>query len=135
MSNPTPSKPPVDPVVMMAARLVERINQGQVYSMAYQGSTDAEIAARFDVPEPDVARDWRRELQHARAMRALGIRQAQTRAAIDPKRPNATLAVWLGRNELGQTNDPYTVGEAEPVLEMQDTALAGMLPTSPVDDS
>ena len=86
-----------------------------VSGWASAGCSDREIADRFDVPVADVRRRFARVLRIARARRAFTIRKAQTDHVLGEK-PNATLMIWLGRNELGQSVNGGGAGEDEPDL-------------------
>ncbi len=98
-----------------AATEIPPITPRQVEKLAMIGGTDAEIADRFLKDESEIRRDYRDVLRSTRAVHKLSIRQFQFEAA---KKLNATALTWLGRNGLGQSNNPTATGEPEPrVLE------------------
>jgi hypothetical protein len=82
------------PVPRITARLVEKF--------AFIGGTDTEIADRFMVEEQFLRRRFGGVLRRARAMGKLNIRGLQN----DLAKKNPAMAMWLGRNVLGQSNNP-----------------------------
>ena len=83
-----------------------------VYSYAFSGCTDREIADRFRLTEADVRAAFAAELAVSRAARAYALRRAQTDLAVG--KANAPMLHWLGRNDLGQALNPAVRGEPEP---------------------
>jgi hypothetical protein len=81
---------------------------------AYLGCTDREIADRFLVDEEHIRREFTPVLRATRGMRALRLRQAQTKLALDGNSPTL---IWLGKNCLGQSNSPTAQGVAEPDVQ------------------
>lgn len=74
-----------------------------VYKLAALGSNDREIAQWFDVDEntlrynfSDIMQKGREDLKHS-------LRRAQIKVALDG---NPTMLIWLGKNILGQSENP-----------------------------
>lgn len=74
-----------------------------VYELASIGCTDREIARWFDVDEntlrynfSDILEKGREDLKHS-------LRRAQIKLALSG---NAVMLIWLGKNLLGQTDNP-----------------------------
>jgi hypothetical protein len=86
-----------------------------VYSYAFSGCTDREIADRFRMGESDVRATFSVELTVSRAARAYALRRAQTELATG--KANGPMLTWLGRNDLGQALNPAARGEPEPEVE------------------
>jgi hypothetical protein len=94
------------PIPPMTARRVE--------AYAYAGGTDTEIAERFGVDESTIRHEFADVLRVARARRRLALRGLQYELA---KKLNGPVLMWLGRNELGQSNNPIQPGEPEPEID------------------
>lgn len=76
---------------------------------AETGCTDQEIAALSGVTDETLRKRHRRELEYGRAKRRYELRTKQYEQA---KAGNGTMLVWLGKNDLGQsdhvTNEEFT---------------------------
>ncbi|HSV13573.1 MAG TPA: hypothetical protein VLI90_04895 [Tepidisphaeraceae bacterium] len=90
-------------------------NPQQVEKLAIIGCTDDDIADRYLVPVELIRTLYPHQLRRGRALHRIGIRQAQWSQTV--KQPLVTMLIWLGRNVLGQTNDPERPAEAAPCLE------------------
>jgi len=86
-----------------------------VYSYAFSGCTDREIADRFRMAEADLRATFGVELTVSRGARAYALRRAQTDLALG--KANGSMLNWLGRNDLGQSLSPAARGEPEPEVE------------------
>ena len=76
--------------------------------------TTAEIAAAFGISERTVQRYLQKQsyaeaLRRGRGHRLIDLKRAQWRSAID--RGSVAMQIWLGKNELGQSDDPGKSGE------------------------
>jgi hypothetical protein len=107
-ANPPHDPPPEDPLAVppMTAALVAKL--------AYAGGTDAEIADRFLVDQAKLTSEFRDALRVSRVLRRLTLRSRQFDMA---RKSNASLLIWLGRNELGQSLSPTSPGEPMPGIE------------------
>jgi hypothetical protein len=103
-----PSDDWASPIPRMTAKLVEQL--------AYAGGTNAEIADRFLSSEAFVARRYGNVLRSVRAQRKIHIRSLQFDLA---KKLNASMLIWMGRNDLGQSNDPPAPEEPLPEFDAE----------------
>lgn len=89
-----------------------------IYELASIGCTDREIARWFDVDEntlrynfSDILEKGREDLKHS-------LRRAQIKSALGG---NATMLIWLGKNLLGQSDNPNETEANQPLpWESQD---------------
>jgi hypothetical protein len=79
------------------------VSPKDVYELAALGCTDREIARWFDVDEntlrynfSDIIEKGREDIKHS-------LRRAQIKLALSG---NATMLIWLGKNVLGQSENP-----------------------------
>lgn len=75
----------------------------EVELMAKIGSTDREIAEHFGIKEDTLRRNFADFLTKGRSELKQRLRQAQLRVAFDG---NATMLIFLGKNLLGQADQP-----------------------------
>ena len=95
-----------------AASPIPPLTSKMVEQYALVGATDREIADRFLVEEELVRVVFANELRASRGLLHLSIRLAQFNLAI--KDHNTTMLNWMGRNYLGQSNNPEKPSEPEP---------------------
>lgn len=83
-----------------------------VYKLAAMGCSDREIATWFDVDDntlrynfKDIIAKGREELKH-------NLRRAQIKLALNG---NATMLIWLGKNILGQSENPLDTDANSPL--------------------
>ena len=81
-------------------------NAQKVEHYAVIGCTDDEIADRYLVRAELIRALYSNELRRGRALHRIGIRQAQWSGVV--KQNLATVIIWLGRNVLGQSNNPIS---------------------------
>ena len=84
----------------------------EVYKLAAMGCPDREIAEWFDIGESTLRYNFSSYLTKARAHLKQRLRQAQLRTAFDG---NATMLVWLGKNVLGQSDNPINGEDLKPL--------------------
>jgi hypothetical protein len=84
----------------------------EVYKLAAMGCPDREIAEWFDIGESTLRYNFSSYLTKARAHLKQRLRQAQLRTAFDG---NPTMLVWLGKNILGQTDNPISSEDSKPL--------------------
>lgn len=77
------------------------VDQAVVEGMAFAGGTTQEIADFCEVSRDTIERRFMPLLVKSRARRKLRLRQLQWKAAEAGDR---TMLVWLGKQELGQTD-------------------------------
>ena len=83
-----------------------------VYKLAAMGCTDSEIARWFDMSEStlkynfsDIIAKGREHLKHS-------LRRSQIKLALSG---NATMLIWLGKNILGQSENPINSEANQPL--------------------
>ena len=88
-----------------------------VYKLATMGCPDREIAEWFGVNEDTLRYNFKSYLTKARAHLKQRLRQAQIRTAIEG---NPTLLIWLGKNMLGQSDNPVNTDDVKPLPWIDD---------------
>lgn len=88
------------------------VNPEDVYKLAAMGCTTKEIADWFDIPYNTCADNFRDIIQKGKNDLQQSLRMAQIRLALSG---NATMLIWLGKNILGQQDNP-TDNEATQAL-------------------
>ena len=87
-----------------------------VYKLAAMGCTNREIAVWFDVDEDTLKRNFTPILAKGREDMKQRLRMAQIKLALQG---NATMLIWLGKNILGQSDNPIN-SEANTPLPWSD---------------
>jgi hypothetical protein len=86
-----------------------------VENYARLGASNTEIADCFGCDEGTIRKRFSEILAKARATRKRSLRRMQWAAA---KKGNVTMLIWLGKNELKQTEQPFDDdGDGEPGLD------------------
>ena len=75
-----------------------------VYKLAAMGCNNREISVWFDCDEDTLKRNFAPILAKGREHLKQTLRQAQIRLALSG---NATMLIWLGKNLLGQSDNPF----------------------------
>lgn len=89
-----------------------------VYELAAIGCTDREIARWFDVDEQTLRNNFSDILEKGREDLKHSLRRAQIKLALSG---NAVMLIWLGKNILGQTDNPADSEANQPLpWESQD---------------
>lgn len=83
------------------ARQKMDIDESVVAQMAFDGASNREIGDILGIDHKTVANRFSPLLNKKRAERRVGLRKAQTAAALAGDK---TMLVWLGKQELGQTD-------------------------------
>jgi hypothetical protein len=83
-----------------------------VYKLAMMGCPDREIAEWFEVSESTLKYNFSAYLSKARSQLKQKLRQSQLRVANDG---NATMLIWLGKNILGQSDNPLNGEDNKPL--------------------
>jgi len=92
------------------------IPPSEVYKLAQMGCKDTEICDWFGIDGNTLRYNFSVELIKGRESLKQSLRQAQIRLALSG---NATLLIWLGKNILGQSENP-TDSEANTPLPWDD---------------
>jgi len=90
----------------------------KVEQLAMVGCTDAEIADKFLLDEDEITLRYALALRRGRAIGAVALRKAQFVSAVNET--SSSLLVWLGKNRLGQCNDPGKKGDGEFEMGIKD---------------
>jgi hypothetical protein len=83
-----------------------------VYELASLGATDREIARWFDINEETLRYNFKDIVAKGREELKNSLRRAQLKLALSG---NAVMLIWLGKNILGQSDNPYTNDANEPL--------------------
>lgn len=81
-----------------------------VWKLAAIGCTDREIAQWYDCAEPTLKENFGVYMARARADMRQRLRRAQFQHAING---NATLLIWLGKQILGQSDNPTDAADSQ----------------------
>ena len=79
------------------------VSPEDVYKLAAIGSTDREIAAWFSIDEQTLRYNFKEIMEKGREDLKQSLRQAQLKLALSG---NAVMLIWLGKNILGQSDNP-----------------------------
>ena len=74
-----------------------------VYNLASIGCSDSEIARWFDIAETTLKYNFSEIIAKGRDDVKMTLRRAQIRLALSG---NAVMLIWLGKNMLGQSDNP-----------------------------
>ena len=75
----------------------------EVYKLSQLGCKDIEIADWFGINAETLRYNFKAELTKGRESLKQSLRKAQIQCALGG---NATMLIWLGKNLLGQTDNP-----------------------------
>ncbi len=93
----------------------------EVYKLAQIGCKNQEIADWFGIDENTLTYNFSDELIKGRENLKQSLRRAQLKLALSG---NATLLIWLGKNVLGQQENPTNTDDAGPLPWPEDIAEA-----------
>jgi hypothetical protein len=74
-----------------------------VYKLAAMGCSDSEIARWFDLSESTLKYNFSDIIAKGREQLKQSLRRSQIKLALSG---NATMLIWLGKNILGQSDNP-----------------------------
>ncbi len=94
-----------------AASEIPRITAKAVEQLAYVGGSETEIADRFNVDVTTLRRDYAQALRVGYALHRLTLRGCQFDLA---RKLNGPVLIFLGKNMLGQSNNPTASGQPMP---------------------
>tara|TARA_R110000868_G_scaffold69724_5_gene204920 strand:- start:3549 stop:4025 length:477 start_codon:yes stop_codon:yes gene_type:complete len=80
------------------------VNPEDVYKLAAIGCKNGEIARWFDIDDSTLERNFEQALRKGREDIRQSLRMAQLKAALGG---NVVMLIWLGKNLLGQSDNPY----------------------------
>lgn len=92
--------------------------------MAKIGCTDSEIAEHFNIKDDTLRRNFADNLTKGRSELKQRLRKAQLKLALGG---NATMLIWLGKNILGQQENPQTSGKGVLPWSEEDEDTAKLL--------
>jgi DNA-binding CsgD family transcriptional regulator len=92
-----------------------KIDRYTVYRMARRGATNSEIAIVLDVSPDTLVKYCSELLRKARARRDMGLRAKQVEMAM---RGNPTMAIWMGKQLLGQKDKTDITSDDRPIVQM-----------------
>ena len=84
----------------------------QVQELATLGCNDGEIARFFSINEDTLRYNFKPELAKGRAELNIKLRRAQLNLALSG---NAVMLIWLGKNLLGQSDNPTNTADTKPL--------------------
>jgi len=96
-------------------RKAAQVDGEKVRQYALLGLKTTEIAGMFGCDEKVIRRRFKKEVLSGKAQRVAAIRKAQYDAMLAL---NPTILIWLGKNELGQTDKSvveHTGAEGGPI--------------------
>jgi hypothetical protein len=95
------------------SRPPKSIDSTQVAKLAALGATHEEIAHFFGVDRSTIERRFCTEIESGRAQQKIKLRRLQWRAA---EKGNVVMLIWLGKNILGQSDEPKDAGIERKVI-------------------
>ena len=84
----------------------------EVYKLAAIGCKNSEISGWFGITEQTLRAHFSEELTKGREDVKIALRRVQLKTALDG---NATMQIWLGKNLLGQSENPQDTTENQPL--------------------
>jgi hypothetical protein len=84
----------------------------EVYKLAAIGCKDTEICNWFGIGPDALRNNFAAELTKGREDVKIALRRAQLTTALEG---NATMQIWLGKNILGQSDNPQDSAENAPL--------------------
>ena len=114
-----------------------KLSGEQIEQLASIGCTDEEIANLADVSELTLRRYFQPQLKKGRSMLRVRLRRQQIKMALDDN--NVTMAIWLGKQYLGQRDRHEVSGDEERPIRIApynaNAAIAAIAPGSATDRS
>lgn len=95
------------------------VDPEEVTKLAAIGCTDREIAEWLSITETALRYNFNSELLKGKGQLIHSLRRAQIRTALEG---NATLLIWLGKNILGQSDNPTDTADKQPLPWDDDAA-------------
>jgi hypothetical protein len=88
------------------------VNPDDVYKLSALGCTDREIARWWDMDENTLRYNFSEVLEKGRIDIKMNLRRAQLDLAL---KGNAVMLIWLGKNVLGQSDNPFQAEDEKPL--------------------
>jgi hypothetical protein len=88
------------------------VDPREVEKLAALGMKNSEISEWLDIDDSTLSYNFKRELAKGQHNLRTSLRQAQIRLALSG---NATMLIWLGKNMLGQSDNPTNSGDLGPL--------------------
>lgn len=88
------------------------IDPKEVRKLAALGMKNSEIAEWFGIDDSTLSYNFKQEITKGKLDLSQSLRQAQIRLALSG---NATMLIWLGRNLLGQSENPFDTDANAPL--------------------
>lgn len=88
------------------------VRPDDVYKLAAIGTNDRDIARWFEMNEDTLRNNFSDIMQKGREDLKQALRQAQIKVALGG---NATMLIWLGKNMLGQSDNPTNSEDKKPL--------------------
>jgi hypothetical protein len=88
------------------------INPRDVEKLASIGMKNSEISEYLDIDDSTLSYNFKQELTKGRHNLKVSLRQAQIRAALNL---NPAMLIFLGKNYLGQSDNPINTEAAAPL--------------------
>jgi hypothetical protein len=88
------------------------IDPEEVQKLASIGMKNSEIAEWFGIDDSTLGYNFKQELLKGKLNLNQSLRRAQIKLALSG---NATMLIWLGRNILGQSENPFNSEANEPL--------------------
>ena len=98
------------------------IDPKEVYKLASIGMKNSEIAEWFGIDDSTLSYNFKQELTKGKLNLNRSLRQAQIQLALSG---NATMLIWLGRNILGQSDNPFNSDESKILPWSDDDSASG----------
>lgn len=106
--NPKKGEITTEGIWVGTGELKQLINPESVWLMAELGCSDNEICDWFGIEASTLRYNFAAFMTKARAQLKMKLRRAQIKAALDGQ---PTMLVWLGKQILGQSDQPQTNDE------------------------
>ena len=84
----------------------------EVEKLASYHCTNTEIAEFFDIPIKTLEYNFAKRIQKAKMTTKQRLRRAQLEVAL---KGNVPMLIWLGKNMLGQSDQPIDSGDLQPL--------------------
>jgi hypothetical protein len=88
------------------------IDPNEVYKLASIGMKNSEIAEWFGIDDSTLNYNFKQELLKGKLNLSQSLRRAQITLALSG---NATMLIWLGKNILGQSENPFNSEDNQPL--------------------
>jgi hypothetical protein len=88
------------------------IDPNEVYKLASIGMKNSEIAEWFGIDDSTLNYNFKQDLLKGKLNLSQSLRRAQISLALSG---NATMLIWLGKNILGQSENPFDSENSGPL--------------------